>query len=98
MADRLSLDSSAAIKAGMSYGQYMAHLYAAGKSRPIEVTEVPEGMRECHNCRKVFNPRGEYGGFKYCSRACSNDATNRRKVIRSRNYYRRKVGLPIDTE
>ena len=98
MADRLSRDSSAAIACGMSYGQYMERLYETGQTRPVEPTKILEGMIECQQCGKAFDPNGKYKGTKYCSRTCSIAVAEQRNRIRCRNRYRRKVGLPIDTE
>lgn len=64
MADRLSLDSAAAIKAGMSYGQWKAlHPHTEGESYKIaKKKQIP-----CAFCGKLFDVAQNR---KYCSMEC----------------------------
>ena len=62
--DQLSIDSSNAIKAGMSYGKYMA------TKKPVTITPQPVGYKHtCQCCGKEFVTR--YTRVrKYCSDQC----------------------------
>lgn len=79
--DQLDIDSTAAIKAGMSYGKYMA------TKIPVEIIQPePQGVRrECQLCGAVFYHYGRRER-KYCSDRCRKNAENKRA---------RQIGEPI---
>ncbi len=75
--DRLTMDSIAAMKAGMSYGKWKAlHPHT-------DVPMVDEGLPRCKICGKVIIKRF---GKLYCSDICAYEA----QKIRAREYNRRK--------
>lgn len=82
--DNLARDSTAAIKAGMSYGKWKA-LHPHTKR---EAEQESENARPCRRCGKPI-PSELHPNFKYCSAECSHAATNERV----RNKYREKVGF-----
>ena len=63
--DQLDIDSSNAIKAGMSYGKYMA------MKKPTKITppEVVGYRHICQHCGKEFIAKYK-GVRKYCSEQC----------------------------
>lgn len=71
--DKLSQDSTNAIKAGMSYGQYMA------MKQPVKVEQhEPQGIRRiCEHCGEIFY-RYDQIKQKYCSDRCRKNAENKR--------------------
>lgn len=92
MADNLSIDSSAALAAGMSYGQYMAAKYDKKPFQPLSPIQIPDGMKQCPICGNIFK---RSSCRKYCTPACSEKATKmreRKKDLKrkSRNDYCRK--------
>lgn len=71
--DKLAQDSTDAIKAGMSYGQWMA------MRKPVVVKKPTIGReeRKCPCCGVVFTPH--HGSQKYCGSTCQIKAKGRRK-------------------
>lgn len=63
--DKLAQDATAAIKAGMSYGKYMA------QKHPVKVEPPrPQGIRrKCECCGKVFYQQ-DRRAKKFCSDVC----------------------------
>lgn len=76
MADRLSMDSSAALAAGMSYGQYkVLHPHTDCEApKPKRKRKRKRKLRrdapmiKCEVCGLIFE---SHHGRKYCSEACS---------------------------
>ncbi len=65
--DKLSQDATNAIKAGMSYGKYMA------MKNPAKITPDVVGYRHiCHYCGKEFVTKKK-GPRKYCDDKCRED-------------------------
>lgn len=95
MADRLSMDSSAALAAGMSYGQYKAlhpHTeFEAPARKPRRV--VP--MIECDVCGVIFRSRH---GKKCCSEECSYEKIARRAAEKYRRDVERKKMKESDNQ
>lgn len=82
--DNLSKDSTAALEAGMSYGQYKAlHPHTRHDPKPIT-----QRNRPCRWCGSQI-PSKLHLNVKYCSPECTQAAIN----ARSRNKYREKAGL-----
>ena len=83
--DRLTMDSIAAQKAGMSYGKWKAlHPHAEEK---IEVLDAD--VKLCKICGKVIPKRASTSGRPrtlYCSSECAYEAV----VIRMRARYHKK--------
>lgn len=87
--DNLSKDSTAALEAGMSYGQYKAlHPHTKHELKPIA-----ERDRPCRWCGNQV-PSYLHLNVKYCSHECAQAAIN----ARSRKKYREKAGLTDDKE
>lgn len=81
MADRLSMDSSAALAAGMTYGKYMAMMQ--GKRRPEPEPEPMKGETECPVCGKLFFKRTH--NQKYCCERCKYKNAQVRRKERMQN-------------
>ena len=91
--DRLTLDSIAAQKAGMSYGKWKA-LQAQNKVEAAPVTEVPEKV--CMVCGKAIPIRGSGSGREKthtCSPGCAEERHRRRMAA---NYHKRKERMMAD--
>lgn len=82
--DKLTQDSIAARKAGMSYGQYMASLY---KPPVIEVDIPDPEKRYCLHCGQEI-PKFAHKNRRYCSDPCHDEA--RRKMSLA-NYHEKKA-------
>ena len=69
--DQLSKDSTAALRAGMSYGKWKALQYEAGY-RPViqKKTEEPEANTVCRYCGKGFYARFKHKKV-FCSEECN---------------------------
>lgn len=81
--DRLTMDSIAAQKAGMTYGKWKAlHPYTSGDY------VLTENVRICEICGKPIAKRSGTGKGrkKYCSIECAAEAN----VIKNREFYRRR--------
>ena len=76
--DKLAQDSTDAIKAGMSYGKYMA------MKKPVEVTMKDENHYICEFCGKAFYTK-YHKGQKYCSPECQEKAKDRRQSERKKS-------------
>ena len=78
--DRLTMDSIAAEKAGMSYGKWKA-------LHPHTEVEIPEEpiTKPCRNCGKQI-PRS-YKGKLYCGVDCAHQA----RLARGREFYARNL-------
>ena len=77
--DRLTMDSIAAMRAGMSYGKWKAlHPHT-----DIEAPQVDDSLPRCKICGGVIKRKF---AKLYCSDACEYEA----QKIRSREYFRRK--------
>lgn len=75
--DKLSQDSTKALKAGMSYGKWMA------MKNPVVIVKKPDGVvRSCPHCGVAFRVR--HGWQKYCSPECQVKAKARRKYDREK--------------
>lgn len=82
--DQLTLDSTAALKAGMSYGKYMASRYVP------PVIEVPvQQKRLCRYCGKEIKG---HGNRKYCDDRCMYECHKKIQL----QYYYRKIGIEIE--
>ena len=82
--DKLTQDSIAARKAGMSYGQYMASRYQP----PVIEVDVPDPeARHCLHCGKEI-PKWAHKNRRYCSDPCHNEA---RREITLSNYHAKKA-------
>lgn len=81
--DRLAMESSAAIKAGMSYGYWKA----AQKREPIKKKEeLPEGWLVCEWCGKWYKPKTKRPR-KYCESYCQLEASKQKKREREKMKY-----------
>lgn len=82
MADKLSMDSSAALAAGMSYGQWKAlHPHTSGTAHKRKKKE----QIICAFCGKPFDVGH---GRKYCSFDCY----SQKNAIAARERYKAKRG------
>lgn len=79
--DQLAIDSTNAIKAGMSYGKYMAMKAQFGIKNPQKPDEEESELkaRACLNCGEEFTPRIRKDQ-KYCCDYCRNTFFERKKV------------------
>lgn len=79
--DQLTIVSTNAIKAGMSYGKYMAWKAQMGIKNPPkpDEEEVAMNKRTCLNCGEEFTPRIRKDQ-KYCCDYCRNTFFERKKV------------------
>lgn len=79
--DQLAIDSTNAIKAGMSYGKYMAMKAQLGIKNPQKPDEEESELkaRACLNCGEEFTPKVRKDQ-KYCSDYCRNTFFERKKV------------------
>lgn len=96
MADRLSMDSSAALAAGMSYGQWkVLHPHTdyeePGHKRKRKPKRVAP-MIKCEVCGAMFE---SHYGRKYCSEAC----TYQKKLeYLAKKYLRRKERKKLEQQ
>ena len=87
--DKLSIESSKAIAAGMTYGKWKA-LQNEGLIESTDYEEelfcdVPGIVLVCKYCGEEFicpNNKGK-GGRKYCTNECANKSVKERKSIAS---------------
>ena len=82
--DKLTQDSIAARKAGMSYGQYMASRYQP----PVIEVDVPDPeARYCIRCGTEI-PKTAHKSRRYCSEPCHNEA---RREMTAAKYHEKKL-------
>ena len=79
MIDKLTLDSTAAIAAGMSYGKWKA-LHPVSPYQERVYTDVE--TKVCHHCGKTYPVVNR--GTKYCGDECRRAVINKRKVEQNR--------------
>ena len=90
--DQLTIDSTNAIKAGLSYGKYMA-LYKPATTTYRGSTTVPEedGIKHtCQGCGKVFYAQNRKLR-KFCCGSCREAFYYRAKRMREEMYSLEKV-------
>lgn len=90
--DRLTKDSIAAVKAGMTYGKWKAlHPHTEEKVAVSDEIEAQEKeVKLCKMCGKPFNIRVKGSGGQnrlYCSRECAYEAIKERERAR---YHKRE--------
>ena len=91
--DRLTMDSIAAVKAGMTYGKWKAlHPHTEEDIEvPDEIEEPVKEVKLCKICGEPiinFRVRGSGGRKKlYCSRECAYEAIKERERAR---YHKRE--------
>ena len=79
--DRLDIEASKAIAAGMSYGKWKA------MQDPVKIEkQIPEGWKVCPWCKKVFKPNRS--NQIYCEIHCRNEATAARQRAERIGYVR----------
>lgn len=82
--DKLTQDSIAARKAGMSYGQYMASLYRP----PVIEVDVPDPeRRSCPVCGKEIH-KNAHKNRRYCSESCRSEAGREATLLK---YHEKKA-------
>lgn len=89
MADQLSIDSSAAIKLGMSYGKYIAMMQGKERQMPNpkpkqKPKSEPQGNRVCVVCGNAFVPK------KHNQKCCCYDCSLKMERARMREITRKK--------
>lgn len=72
--DNLARDSTAALRAGMSYGMWKA-LHPHTKEKPLDVSEKP--VKPCHWCGNPL-PESSQPSRKYCCDKCKQAADKAR--------------------
>jgi uncharacterized paraquat-inducible protein A len=77
--DRLAMEASMAIEAGMSYGQWKGLQYE--KHKPVKVEKgIPEGWKVCTHCGKAY--KANRSDQKYCDIHCQRQAIYERQKLR----------------
>ena len=78
--DILALEAAAALKAGMSYGQWKA---MGGKVEKVD--QIPIGWKICKHCGTPFKPKHGVRQL-YCDAVCQSDAQQERFREKKREY------------
>lgn len=86
--DKLAQDAAKAKAAHMSYGKWKA-MHFKPVVKPIEKPKkIPEGMRACIHCGKIFKPAN--GKQKYCEPLCRVEAHDQDRRAYRREWERNK--------
>lgn len=83
--DKLSQEVSMAIAAGMSYGKWKA---MQPEKTTKAVKKIPEGMKECPHCGKLFTPHN--GKHKFCEPYCRIEASYEKQREQKKEWQRKK--------
>ena len=83
--DKLAQEAAKAKAAGMSYGRWKA-------MQPVKTTKavkkIPEGMKECPHCGRLFTPHN--GKHKFCEPYCRIEASFEKRREQKTEWERKK--------
>lgn len=88
--DKLSRDSTAAIKAGMSYGKYMAMKNPVKITPPKPEVEAEPKRYVCEFCGKEFWRTKNYR-YKFCSEGCKEKYQTRKEALERQSQKEAKI-------